>query len=53
MIMKPFGAQFSVDIVEVTVVIAGHMLEHIEHSSCIYVGEERSNKSFMNQLRGI
>lgn len=52
-IMKPLRAQFSVDIVVVAIVITGHMLEHTKHSPCIYVGEKRSNKSFMEQIRGI
>lgn len=53
MIMKPLRAPFPVDVIEVAVVVAGHVLEHTEHSSGVNFREERPDKRLMYETRKI
>lgn len=51
MVIKPLRAQLAVDIVEITVIISSHVLQHAEHSPRIDEGEQRADEAFMDQIR--
>ena len=49
-LMKPLGAQFTMDISIVPVVVPSHMLENISHTLLVNLWEERPDESFMDQI---
>lgn len=52
-LVEPLGAQFTMNISIVPVIVTGHMVENISHTRLINLREQRPDKASMNQLREV